>query len=458
MSETIVLEGTLRPEQTLSYIYLPFEVPTGTVRMRVSYTYSNAIGSDPHLTNGNTIDIGIFDPHGTDFMTEGFRGWSGSARNEFFIGTDAATPGYIKGPIQPGTWSICLGLYKISPEGCTYRVYITKEMNGPESETFPSLLPLSSEPRSDKRSANGWYRGELHCHTVNSDGDSLPADLVARAEVLGLDFLAITDHNVRTGQPSLRNLDADLILIPGMEVTTYYGHWNIWGDGKWVDFRLLEDDQMRLAISTAKERGFLTSCNHPRQYGPDWVFKAVDNFDCVEIWNGPWVVFNQEALDFWEAKLRTGQRYPALGGSDAHFLKRDHIAQVGTPTTWIYCEDDPSAQRLVENMRAGHIFITASPDGPELYLKSGKAMMGDCISWSPGEKILVEVDVKGGKGSILELRDANGLLHRTSIQQDVAHMQLELDAALYVRAQLLNEESPQAEVLALTNPIYLIEG
>ena len=457
MSDNVVLEGTLGPEQTLSYIYLPFDVPVGVVKILVSYTYSNAIGSDPHLTNGNTIDIGIFDPRGTDFMTEGFRGWSGSARNEFFIGTDTATPGYTPGPIQPGIWSICLGLYKISADGCQYRVDIALETGTATSAAFLSLLPLSSESRSDKSSSSGWLKGELHCHTVNSDGDSQPADLVARAEALGLDFLAITDHNVRTGQPSLLNIDTDLILIPGMEVTTYYGHWNVWGDGDWIDFRLLEEDQMRIAISTAKERGFLTSCNHPRQYGPDWVFKSVDNFDCVEIWNGPWVVFNQEALDFWETKLRAGQRYPALGGSDAHFLKRDHIAQMGTPTTWIHCDGDPSAQRLIENMRAGRVFITASPDGPELFLKSGEAMMGDYIGRPSSGKIPIEVEVKGGKGAILELRGANGLLHQTSIQQDVEHVHIEVDAALFVRAQLLDDVSSQAEVLALTNPIYVIE-
>ncbi len=38
----------------------------------------------------------------------------------------------------------------------------------------------------------------MHNHTYHSDGDSDPLDVVRAAEALGLDFLAITDHNVRS--------------------------------------------------------------------------------------------------------------------------------------------------------------------------------------------------------------------------------------------------------------------
>ncbi|MBE0688626.1 MAG: phosphoesterase, partial [Anaerolineae bacterium] len=75
----IILSGFVGPDQTRSYLHLPFEVPTQTGRIDVRYEYSAAIGSDPQLTGGNTVDIGIFDPRGTQFHSPGFRGWSGSA-------------------------------------------------------------------------------------------------------------------------------------------------------------------------------------------------------------------------------------------------------------------------------------------------------------------------------------------------------------------------------------------
>ena len=37
-------------------------------------------------------------------------------------------------------------------------------------------------------------RADLHTHTVFSDGELIPAELVRRAMVLGHDVIAITDH------------------------------------------------------------------------------------------------------------------------------------------------------------------------------------------------------------------------------------------------------------------------
>ena len=226
------------------------------------------------------------------------------------------------------------------------------------------MLQLSSDPVPAARKAGGWYRGELHSHTYHSDGDSPAIDVVRKAEALGLDFLAITDHNSICHQVELNRIDTPLILIPGYEVTTFHGHWNIWGDQGWIDFRILTAEQMSQAIQEAVRRGFLVSCNHPRQYGPPWAFGEVEGFHCVEVWNGPWPLLNEECLAFWEAKLRNGKRFSAVGGSDNHFLKREHHASLAVPTTYIYCEGDPSAAALLDGLRAGHAFVTESPDGP----------------------------------------------------------------------------------------------
>src|SRR5438067_1934947 len=72
-TSTIMLEGFIPAEKTGSYLHLPFEVPPGTGRIDIHYSYDSAIGAEPQYSGGNTIDIGLFDERGP---VEGFRGWS----------------------------------------------------------------------------------------------------------------------------------------------------------------------------------------------------------------------------------------------------------------------------------------------------------------------------------------------------------------------------------------------
>jgi len=59
-----------------------------------------------------------------------------------------------------------------------------------------------------------WFRCALHAHTTNSDGDLAPELLVRHYEWAGYDVLAISDHWVRTDQPSTPGL----LVIPSAEL------------------------------------------------------------------------------------------------------------------------------------------------------------------------------------------------------------------------------------------------
>jgi hypothetical protein len=456
MTQSLVLEGTLTPDQHWKYTYLPFEVPENIGRIDISYTYDSVIGSDPQLSGGNTVDIGIFDSRGIAPHSSGYRGWTGSARMEFFIALDSATPGYMPGPILPGTWNIILGPYKVAERGCHYRVDITlTETDAPYGE-FPPLLRLTNTAGT-RVHADGWYKGELHCHSFHSDGDSSPEEIVRLAEANNLDFLALTDHNNLTQRIDLAKINTHLMLIPGYEVTTYYGHWNIWGDKGWIDFRVQSAEDLAAYIAEANERGFLVSCNHPRPYGPDWAFSNVNGFQCVEVWNGPWQLMNTSCLAFWEEKLRRGERLTAVGGSDHHFSKRTHAARLSHPTSYIYCEGTPSAVALLQAVREGHMFISESPTGPRLMLRSadGLAMMGDVVRQPDDGTLSVSIDALDAAGTSLQLIGANGILGQTDLSSNEVHLDLhvEVSGTPYVRAQLIDPGNHY--VRALTNPLYL---
>ena len=101
--KTVTAHITPSDQAKHPYFYMPFDVPSGTTRIDVTLAYPKA--------EDCIIDLGAFDPRDQGYPTgEGFRGWSGGARATFFIATDAATPGYVHGDIQPGTWNVILGL------------------------------------------------------------------------------------------------------------------------------------------------------------------------------------------------------------------------------------------------------------------------------------------------------------------------------------------------------------
>src|SRR5687767_15260823 len=82
-------------------------------------------------------------------------------------------------------------------------------------------------PQSQPAPAAGrWYKGNTHTHTLNSDGDSTPDEVVRWYREHGYQFLVLTDHNFLTRVDALNALhgaDEKFLVIPGEEVTSRAG-------------------------------------------------------------------------------------------------------------------------------------------------------------------------------------------------------------------------------------------
>lgn len=230
--ETRTVRGTL-PTGSPDYVYVPVEVPTGVAEIKVAYTYDRP--SVPAGTQGNALDIGVFDQHGTDLGGRGFRGWSGGARTEFFIRVDDATPGYLPGPVRAGTWHVALGPYTVSPQGLSYELTITLTYGEPGVAPRPVYPPERAKGRG-----RAWYRGDCHLHSWYSDGRRTPAEIAALARAAGLDFINSSDHNTQSSHPHWApEAGDDLLIMLGEEVTTRNGHVVALGTepGTFVDWR-----------------------------------------------------------------------------------------------------------------------------------------------------------------------------------------------------------------------------
>lgn len=468
-------KGHLTPEtrEAATYIYLPFDVPDGVSRIEVRYDFTRAGHAAHRAGHENIIDIGLFDPRGHDFNSPGFRGWSGSARAEFFITPHEATPGFVAGPIPPGTWHIILGLYRVAPGGCACTVTIT--LTQPVHPVPRVPTPAARSP-GILRSEAGWYRGDLHAHTHHSDARLSVAELAGVARAQGLDFLAITDHNTISHLPELSlHSTRDLLLIPGVEVTTYYGHANVWGLRRWLDFRCHDVEDVQRVMKAAHAQGALFSINHPYSpHGASWEYGWIEGADAVEVWHGPWYSEDDRTLAWWDELLQAGRQVVAVGGSDWH-PPRDvdprFLYQVGIPTTWVYARN-LSVEAVLAGMRAGHTFITATVDGPQVRFRGrtpdGRtAVMGDVLTVPEGTPVTLECEVRGAQEQVLELIHDGHVIDRRRLEGDVTHFTWTVTVAGngYARVQVIASRSqgrptdPSRPVmLALTNPVYIRTG
>jgi hypothetical protein len=436
---------------------------------------------------GNTIDIGIFDSRGHEFIdAPGFRGWSGDSKPEFFIASEDATPGYIRGPLFPGEWKIMLGVDRIEPEGAKYEVIVklTMEEGGSGKEEEGAGLDdlkgkmdgevLAQRPALGTQHSRGrWLRGDLHCHTNHSDGANPVEEVVQHAIGLGLDFLAVTDHNTNTHHEDLDRLShLPITLIPGEEVTTYWGHANTWGLREWIEFRCADEDSMRKVRDYVLRKDALISVNHPKCVGPPWLFKGWEGFPAMEVWQAPWRFYNWESLERWDGLLQAGQRVVAVGGSDAHYVppaEPRHPHSLAEPTTYVYAEDGGSEESVLEGIRRGHVFVSDAPNGAHVILSADadadgvfETMMGDTIEAKEGHRIRFRAEVHGGMDRRLWLTSEAGVLDIIPLTEvdSTFDFTLEARAHSYVRAELRGWRGrpERGEVVwAMGNPIWFGE-
>src|SRR5689334_11795864 len=62
-------------------------------------------------------------------------------------------------------------------------------------------------------------RADLHVHSSASDGTDPPAEVMRRAALVGLDVVALTDHDTVAGLAEARAAAGPVTLLPGMELS-----------------------------------------------------------------------------------------------------------------------------------------------------------------------------------------------------------------------------------------------
>jgi hypothetical protein len=202
-----------------------------------------------------------------------------------------------------------------------------------------------------------WYKGNLHAHTVNSDGDSTPAQVVQWYREHGYNFLVLSDHNYLTAIDALRQVYEArdrFALIPGEEVTsTHTGkeiHVNGYGLREEVSAQTGRGvvEILQKSIDAIRQAGGMASINHPNY---TWAIgsrelRAVTGYQLFEVFNGSWSVGNrggggrESHEEMWDQVLTAGQLLYGIAVDDAHDFQTYGKALPYPPTIpgtgWVY--------------------------------------------------------------------------------------------------------------------------
>ncbi len=377
----------------------------------------------------NIIDLGLIAPDGTQV------GASGSDKTRIQVSATFATPGYRAWDLVPGEWRILLGAYKVATEGVTVS------------------YDLTFTPKRRRL-----LKGDLHVHTLASDGVLSVEELARHARRHGLDFLAITDHNQMVSADALPTIP-ELTLIPGIEWTHYKGHANFLGVDRAYEepFFANTQEEVGARFNSARERGALIVINHPFDEGCPFTFDMNSlPFDCLEIWNGPMRVSNLQAIGLWHSLLCAGKKIPICGGSDYH--RSQLFLFPGGPTTNVLAMSASPAD-ILSALRQGHAYLTYAPDGPTLEMTAGEAIPGDSVPFPDVKEIAIKVDGLLA-GDVLQVTSASD---STTLLKAGADGKFEgtytMEAPGFARVEILRGFIPGVPLLPalISNPIYFYE-
>ncbi|MFZ5967192.1 MAG: CehA/McbA family metallohydrolase [Bacillota bacterium] len=456
--EVFQFEGLLSIRDKKKYFQFPFEVKKGVTKIIAKLLYNK----EP----GNILYLQLHD-------YRRFRGIGKPIPNqrknhlEIMLTPFAASNGGIFGKLPGGRWLAeidCADIIKLCKYQLIVEVYyepIAYKGTGAKGIKLKEDI-LCKEKK--------WYRGDLHIHSIESDGTESVQSIMQRAKQAQLDFIAITDHNTNSGWQYIRR-SKDLLFLPSIEISTYDGHANAIGVEDWIDWRLGFRNRCIQDIidDTHKQQG-LFIINHPKSIDMkgriSWLIEEVDyrQVDAIEIWNAPWYikgnVGNILARALWTELLNQGYKIAGVAGSDLHTFDH-HDKRLGRILNYVYSEK-LSQNALLRAIKEGRLFLTL---GPKLHLcaiyKGKEFMIGDTICQEDVQTIQFYVSGEGiAKNTELRIMKNGNIIYTMEIiNEDNIDFSFEnlIEGDSWYRAELHHKRKMEEvdSLLAITNPIYI---
>ena len=234
-----------------------------------------------------------------------------------------------------------------------------------------------------------WLKGNIHSHTVFSDGHWTPEEMKEAYKRHGYDFLAVTDHDTYTDTRMLT--DDTFTMIQGFEL------WGNAGNDKDIHVNFLWADKIdgiepgqKMTLPERTGKVSLDLCYRLREKGcyvmrnhPHWSLltspevEDENPYHAVEIINyaTEWLENMGDGSVFWTEMLLRGCKLWNGGSDDNH---NGHSPADGDVDS-LYCDSfggftvvkaaDRSPQAIIEAMKAGSFYTSTGPSIYEFYVE-----------------------------------------------------------------------------------------
>jgi len=191
-------------------------------------------------------------------------------------------------------------------------------------------------------------KADLHVHTrYSEDSISPPEKIVEHCLKVGINCLAITDHNEISGAFEVKRI-APFKVIVGEEILT--------SQGEIIGYFLTEKIPPRLSpeetVARIKAQGGLACIPHPfdrfrsgAKLRTNALEKIIPDVDLIEVFNSRTMLLRDSARAL---KLAQKHGLPGIAGSDAHVVR-----EIGS--TYMEIPEFNDAEQLRQALRQGKI-------------------------------------------------------------------------------------------------------
>jgi hypothetical protein len=307
---------------------------------------------------------------------------------------------------------------------------------------------------SDSSEQMHWFKGNTHCHTMNTDGNSTPGEVVSWYLKHGYNFLVITDGNSLTKTDSLNIIfgkRGQFLVIPGEEVLDHFGEKAL--DVVAIDINNLVNPQhgrsvhetIQNNVEAVRHSGGIAQVCHPNYTHSILIsdLHGLEQVKLLEVYNAnPWVnsigaggLIPVEHL--WDQALTAGQLFYAVAVDDSHKYTGEFSPSFSNPGRgWI----------MVQAHELTPTAIREALEYGRFYASSGVSLSEYQTTES---EISLKINPEQGMSYTTEFIGENGRILATSF--DLASKYRFTGHEKYVRVRIMDSKS----TFAWTQPVFL---